>query len=203
MGTTGDLDPALPALVLVRHGESTWNRDRLVQGQNDEAVLTARGREQVREAAQSLVGRGLDLLVASDLTRTVQSAEIVAEVLGLPVELDPGLRERHYGVLECGPVGRATPEQTGVLDGRVVDIDAAPVGGESLADVYARAALVVKRLVRERPGTSPVLLTHGGMIRALRPYCAGRSMYDEVWDRVGNASVWQIAVYARRGTPPR
>jgi broad specificity phosphatase PhoE len=197
----GDLEPGLPTLVLVRHGQSTWNRDHLVQGQNDESVLTEDGRAQVRAAAASLRGSGLDLIIASDLTRTVESARIVAEVLGLEVELDPALRERDYGVLEGGPVGHATPEQTGVLDGRVVDVHAAPAGGESLADVYARAGAFVERLVTARAGRRPVLVTHGGMIRALRPYCAGRSMTDEVWDHVGNASVWRVEVLARRGAP--
>ena len=195
------LEAALPELILVRHGESTWNRDHLVQGQNDESVLTETGREQVRAAAASLRGLGVDLIVASDLARTVESARVVAEVLGLPVTLEPALRERDYGVLEGGPVGQATPEQTGVADGRVVDAFAAPAGGESLWDVYARVGAFVERLVAERPGSRPVLVTHGGVVHALRPYCAGRSMTDEVWDRVTNASVWRVAVHARRGSP--
>ncbi len=94
---------AAGTLWLVRHGESGWNVARRIQGQSPAAPgLTATGRSQAAEAALELARRAprANRIVASDLPRTAETAEIIAARLGLPVEFDAGLREQSLGVLE-------------------------------------------------------------------------------------------------------
>jgi probable phosphoglycerate mutase len=81
-------------VLLVRHGQSTWNADGRWQGQAD-PPLSALGEQQAREAAARL--RDVDALWASDLDRARRTATILGDALGLGVRVDARLRERHAG----------------------------------------------------------------------------------------------------------
>ena len=85
-------------LLLVRHGETDWNRHGRWQGGSD-TQLNDLGREQARALAEELDGE-IDVLYSSDLARARETAEIVAAKLGLEVRLDPRLRERGFGSWE-------------------------------------------------------------------------------------------------------
>ncbi|HEX5476491.1 MAG TPA: histidine phosphatase family protein, partial [Burkholderiales bacterium] len=87
-------------LCLVRHGETAWNAEGRVQGQLD-IPLNAHGEGQARAVAQALAGERFDAIYASDLGRVRQTARPAAERLGLPVQLDTRLRERHYGIFQA------------------------------------------------------------------------------------------------------
>jgi broad specificity phosphatase PhoE len=134
------LDTTLPALWLVRHGESTWNISGLAQGHNDEAELTERGLRQAAQAAGQFRDRPVRAIYASDLRRAQQTAAEFAAVLGLPVYPDARLRERSLGVLEGSAHKTIGPSLTGLADGLVIDPDARPPAGESVRDLYLRAA---------------------------------------------------------------
>lgn len=179
-------------LTLVRHGESTWNSARRVQGQNDDAVLTDHGRAQAEVAARGLP-TDLDAAVSSDLRRTVETAAVLLAHRALPLRLDAGFRERHYGVLEEGPLEAVTPELMGVRDGVVVDPTAHPDGGESLDDFFGRVSEAVER-VRSTGAAHTLVVTHGGTVRMIRAYCAGLALPGLAWDPVGNATVWTVAL---------
>src|SRR5580658_9426639 len=131
---------AAPSLWLVRHGESTWNVAGLAQGQHDQAELTERGLRQASEAAWRFRDHPIRAIYASDLRRALQTAAAFAVVAGVAVFADARLRERSLGVLEGVPSVALGPAVTGLDGGRVVDPDARPAGGESVRDVYQRAA---------------------------------------------------------------
>jgi broad specificity phosphatase PhoE len=139
LGTTLP-DTTLPALWLVRHGESTWNITGLAQGHNDEAELTERGLRQAAQAARQFRDRPVRAIYASDLRRAQQTAAEFAAVLGLPVYADARLRERSLGVLEGSAHKTIGPSVTGLADGLVIDPDTRPPAGESVRDLYLRAA---------------------------------------------------------------
>src|SRR6201996_1768319 len=120
------LETALPALWLVRHGESTWNIAGLAQGHNDEAELTERGLRQAADAAAQFGYRPVRAIYASDLRRAQQTAAAFAAVLGLPVQADGRLRERSLGVAEGIPHAAIGPSITGLADGLVIDPDTRP-----------------------------------------------------------------------------
>ena len=161
---------AAAGLWLVRHGESTWNVAGLAQGQHDQAELTERGLRQASDAAWRFRQRAIRAIYASDLRRARQTAAVFATVVGVPVFADARLRERSLGVLEGIPSAALGPSVTGLDHGRVVDPDARPAGGESVRDMYQRAAAFCDELTatvgngdEARPARSPGSATPPGM----------------------------------------
>ena len=180
------------SLTLVRHGESEWNVSRLVQGQDDQARLTKSGRAQAQLLAEELRSHEFHHVVSSDLARAQETAAIIADALTLTSSTDPLLRERCFGTLEGGPWADLTSDLTGIANGVVINPDARPVGGESFRDVVRRAELFVER-ARAKGSDHPLLVvTHGGMIRAIRAFCSRAPLERLTWDSVGNASVWTV-----------
>jgi 2,3-bisphosphoglycerate-dependent phosphoglycerate mutase len=184
-------------LWLVRHGESTWNSLRLVQGNNDDAILTEVGRRQAETMAMTFAGP-VASLYSSDLRRARQTAGPLSRTLGLPLHADARLRERNLGICEGRDISVLTPEVTGILDGRVVDADARPEGGESITDLYERVgrfADELRALTLEGDDEGDVVVVaHGGSIRALRAYWCGIDPSDMEWDVVGNTSLWPLSL---------
>jgi len=176
----------------VRHGQSTWNDSRLVQGQRDDAQLTPLGRSQALEAAQSLRGTSYDAIISSDLSRALETARIIGQELAVPVRTDAQLRERSFGEFEGAPLDELTPALSGIQGGWVVDVSAHPIGGESLDELFARTALYLEHLISQQQGRRIILVTHGGTIRAIRAYLEGRSMTGLEWDAVANCSIWPL-----------
>ncbi len=194
-----------PALWLVRHGESTWNTLGLAQGHRDDAELTAVGAEQAVAAAERFRGRPVRAVYSSDLRRALQTAAAFAALPGLPVIPDSRLRERSLGVLEGTALAAIGPSQTGLAGGLVADPDARPPGGESVRDLYRRAAAFCDDLARTRraPPGDVVVVAHGGTLRVLQAYLSGIAVERMRWEPVDNARVLRIDGFgtnARGGT---
>ncbi len=75
-------------IFLVRHGETVDNARQIMQGQT-QGELNQRGREQAEQVARRLASEPLDAIVASDLHRAIETAEVIAEPHGLPVVTTP------------------------------------------------------------------------------------------------------------------
>jgi 2,3-bisphosphoglycerate-dependent phosphoglycerate mutase len=177
------------ALWLVRHGESTWNAAGLVQGQATGPVLTAKGRTEAARVAGCLGDLRVGAIYTSDLARARETASIVARVLELPLQVDPALRERSFGVAEGHPLGDLDPAQSGIELDRVVDADARPRGGESVRDLYGRVRDFITALEVGATDDDVLVVTHGGVIRVAGAYCNGISVEDMAWGPVPNASI--------------
>jgi len=203
------------ALWLVRHGESTWNVAGLAQGQHDQAELTERGLRQASDVAWRFRDRAIGTIYASDLRRARQTAAVFATVVGVPVFTDARLRERSLGVLEGIPSAALGPSVTGLDDGRVVDPDARPAGGESVREMYQRAAAFCDELAAtisdggdgSAAGAFPVLpdavgdvviIAHGGTVRVLTAYLHGIPPEQMSWGPVENATVVHIPDFRAR-----
>jgi broad specificity phosphatase PhoE len=206
-----------PALWLVRHGESTWNVSGLAQGYNDEAELTERGQHQAAEAAGQFHGRAVRAIYASDLRRARQTAAAFASALGLPVLTDVRLRERSLGVLEGSLSITIDESVTGLAGGLVIDPDARPPAGESVRDLYLRAAEFCDELaarLRDNRDASPgsaeagprdaegdvLVIAHGGTVRVLDAYLHDVAVDQMTWRPVGNAAAVRIPEF---GSQPR
>ena len=156
----------LSTLILQRHGETDWNAERRLQGHRD-IDLNETGLRQAAAAAPSIAALGPEVIVSSDLARARVTATTVGELLGLPVTVDPRLRETGLGVWEGLTWGEAVdgwPAET--ADWRSTSANARPPGGESRSEVAARAALVVADLDRADVGKA-LLVAHGGTIVGL------------------------------------
>jgi probable phosphoglycerate mutase len=155
-------------LLLVRHGQSTWNERRLLQGQTPHPPLTALGHRQAAAAARELAALRPGALISSDLLRARQTAEHCARATGLPVGTTPRLREQGYGVLE----GRPSRELWDVVDW--TDPHWSADGGESLAQLHARIGGLLAELAAGPPAEVVALVTHGDAIRAAQAVADGR-----------------------------
>lgn len=141
----------------VRHGESTWNRAGLMQGQTRWPPLTSRGILQARAAADTLRHHVPARIVSSDLQRAAQTAHIIGSRLGLPVEPSALLRERCWGVFEGGPADDGNRADSTLSANQAVPL------GESRQDVAQR----LRRLLPSLTGDDGpvVVVTHGDVIR--------------------------------------
>jgi broad specificity phosphatase PhoE len=196
------LEVTAPALWLVRHGESTWNTAGLAQGHNDEAELTERGLRQATAAAAQFGYRPVRAIYASDLRRAQQTAAAFAAVLGLPVHRDARLRERSLGVFEGTPHAALDQSVTGLADGLVIAPDTRPDGGESVRDLYQRAATFCDDIAASPqpaagaapagPGGDVLVITHGGTVRVLDAYIHGVPPDQMTWRPVDNGAIVRI-----------
>ncbi len=170
-------------LLLVRHGQTDWNRNGRLQGRSD-IPLNDRGREQVRARAEQLrdelsVEGDYRTVVSSPLIRARQSAAIVAEVLGLePTEPCQGIVERNYGdaegrtlpeVFAAWPLTRVYAEQVGWTEGGSMEdliYDTHPCGPEARGDVRERTFAAANRLLDAHP-YGVLGVSHGTAIRLL------------------------------------
>src|SRR4051794_25442226 len=86
-------------ILLIRHGETHWNKEGRMQGQNDSA-LTPLGLQQARHLGTRLKDVSFTALYSSDLGRAHQTARCIADATGHEVRADAGLRERCFGIFE-------------------------------------------------------------------------------------------------------
>ena len=178
-----------PVLWLVRHGESTWNARGLAQGHDDQARLTSRGVRQARAIAVQLRDRPIRALYASDLRRALQTAAPLAGALGLTVVRDTRLRERCLGAAEGTAAASISPAISGISDGRVVNADASPDGGESLRDFYRRVARFTGDLADTGRDGEVAIVAHGGTLRMLTACRQGVPVEEMTWGPLANATV--------------
>jgi broad specificity phosphatase PhoE len=178
-------------ITVVRHGETEWNERRIIQGHTNSS-LNETGREQARVLAESLRELGFDHLVTSDLDRAQETAFIIGDVLELRPESDALLRERSFGEYEGRPTDDLSSELTGIEESVYVNPDARPPGGESFRDVVARAQRFLQRADDEWPDSRLLVVTHGGMVQALRAAASQRPLEGTLWFRVGNCTTWTL-----------
>ena len=152
---------------LVRHGESEGNAARIFTGQTD-SPLTARGREQAEAVADVLAKVNFDRIVSSDLSRTRDTAEVIAKRRGMSVETMPELREIDVG----DRTGKAFDETRGLPNWSDDGFVAWP-RGETLDQVLARTLGAIERLARENPGKTILVVGHGGVNRILLSHFLG------------------------------
>jgi 2,3-bisphosphoglycerate-dependent phosphoglycerate mutase len=185
-------------VVAVRHGETSWNAELRMQGQLD-TVLSARGRWQAQRAAEALTGSGIDAIIASDLARAFDTAQAIARQLGLDVGIDPGLRERCFGIFEgysYNEIGARWPVEAERW--RHHDPDFGPDEGETLRAFDARSIATATRIAAAHSGRSIAIVTHGGVLDCLYRAAAGITLEAPRSWALGNAAINRL-LYTPRG----
>lgn len=144
----------------MRHGESEANAAGVFAGQTD-SPLTPKGREQAKVVAGALQPVHFDRIVTSPLSRTKDTAAVIAAGRGIPVEAFDDLKEIDVGIAAGKPFDelRGLPGATGDDGWRQWP------GGESLDQVLTRSLRVIDRLVAESPGKTICIVGHGGVTR--------------------------------------
>lgn len=140
------------AILLIRHGETAGNANRVLQ--QPETPLSERGVAQAKRLGERLAGNGVARILSSDYARAYMTAEALAAATGLPIEIEPSLRERNFGELRGRPYSEV---------GDVFREGFEPPGGESWETFYARAERswhVVREAAAATDGHLAVV-THG------------------------------------------
>jgi alpha-ribazole phosphatase len=154
-------------ILLVRHGETTWNQQSRLQGQSD-TPLSARGERQAARLGKRLVQEEIDVVYASDLERAWRTAEIAVAGRPLEVQRSPVWRELSFGAWEgrvYDDVARQDPE---LAERRLADpAHVAPPGGENLTDLARRLMPAAEGLRDAHDGQTVLVVTHGGCLRVL------------------------------------
>ena len=185
-------------LLLVRHGETDWNRDRRFQGHAD-PPLNETGREQARTLASELAGESLDAVYTSDLARANETAEIIAGRLGVPVVVDAELREIDVGEWQ----GLTWPEIEERFPDGVRNWQERGHGwerGETYDALGERVVRALGRIGAEHPAGRILIVGHGGTVRSVRALIEGRSVAQSRLESpaIGNCEVFRIG--AENGT---
>jgi probable phosphoglycerate mutase len=167
-------------ILLVRHGETVDNARQIMQGQT-QGELNERGWEQARQVAERLAAETVDAVVASDLRRAIQTAEVIAAPHGLNVETTPLLRERDWG----GFTGRFIPDLRG---------ETWPDDIESEEDLLSRARSFLIYMTATYPGKRVVAVGHGIINKAILAVYAHCGMRDV--QRMMNAEVRRLTTSA-------
>jgi broad specificity phosphatase PhoE len=164
-------------LLLVRHAETDWNRDKRFQGHAD-PPLNARGREQAHALADSLAADPPTAIYASDLARAAETAAIVGARLEVPVVQEVGLRE-----IDVGSWQGLTREE---IDRRF------PNGewdGETYEAHRERVLEAVDRIAARHPGERVLVVAHGGTMRRVQEVVLGEA--EPLFEHCG---IWSAVV---------
>ena len=202
VGSTLPADPprrGVARLLLVRHGETEYNREGRWQGAGSDPPLNAKGRLQARMLSRQLAGRPVTVLYTSPQRRARETAVIIGSSLGLDPHLMPALGEIDHGEWE----GKTQAE---VLAGwpeeyRAYEVDPWSTprpGGETYQELGERLWPALTRLADLHRGSEIVCVTHGGPIRLVLSRILERPLTERYAFGVDNASVF--AVEESRGT---
>jgi 2,3-bisphosphoglycerate-dependent phosphoglycerate mutase len=154
-------------LIVIRHGETDWNRQHRFQGQID-VPLNALGQTQAQRLAQRMARERVDALWSSDLLRARATADAVAQALGLDAQVEPLWREQSFGVLEGLDVPTIQREHAPLWSQWLRhDADYALPGGESMREFHARVMRALARVAASHTGQRVAVVTHGGVLDML------------------------------------
>jgi broad specificity phosphatase PhoE len=142
-------------LILVRHGETHWNKDGLVQGADSDIELNDTGLEQARRLGAFLKNEPITAVLSSPLRRAIATAEIIASQHQLSVEIDQGLKELKVGDLEGTSISNLPTTFSRFLlkwwqEGEAMKLP----NGESLVDLQQRVWKVTEGLMERRKASS-------------------------------------------------
>ena len=182
-------------LGLLRHGQTDWNINFLLQGVTD-IPMNQTGIEQVKLAAQAIRAEDWDVVLTSPLSRARQTAEIIASQHGYTEIIEQELLiERSFGEAEG-----LSHEQ---WRAKYSNLDVIP-GGESRTQLAERSMLLLETISQELAGKRVLAVSHGALIRALIAIASNNELPRD-GERLGNASLnvvkhidnsWQVVNYS-------
>lgn len=191
-------ESAATTLYLVRHGENPANLTREFSHRIVDYSLTPRGLRQARETATRFAGRRIDAIYASPLKRAVETAEVIARRVELPVTVDERLREVNVGALETVPPNAETWARHDAIFARWLtgDLSACFPEGEDCHTLRERMRASLGEMMARWPGGRVVVVAHGGIFAAALPaLCANYPVAQEPERlHIPNCAITEIAM---------
>ena len=184
-------------LILIRHGETDWNRELRFQGQVD-VPLNEAGRLQAHRVADRLGAEPIDHLYSSDLLRTRQTAAPLAARSARPVTELAGLREQNFGRIDGMRVADIQAQHPADwADWLRFDADHAfEGGGESTRNFYLRVSATLRQLAQAHPDETLAVVTHGGVLDMIRRGALGLPLSGRREALVPNGAIGRVRLGA-------
>ena len=186
-------------LVLVRHGVTPHTVDKRFSGglKSSNPGLSDEGRDQIRTTAAWLapIAAGIDVVVASPVRRTLESAEILAEVLGKKVDVEPGFAEMEFGAWDGMTLAEVSERDKAGLDAWLGSMDTAPPGGDSFRDVEKRVLAGLDRILESHAGKTVVVVSHVTPIKTLVAQALTAPLESVLRMELSPASVTVLSFY--------
>lgn len=154
-------------LIVVRHGETSWNREKRMQGTTD-TTLSELGRAQAQALGRRLASHGFSALYSSDLSRARDTARAIAEHTGRKLVVDPRLQERRFGIFEgltAAEIISRYPVEHACFASR--DPEYEVPGGESARMFTQRCLGCLSEIAGRHSGEEVVVVTHGLVLDSL------------------------------------
>jgi probable phosphoglycerate mutase len=154
-------------LIVIRHAETTWNRERRMQGITD-TPLSDVGRLQAQALGRRLARHPFAALYSSDLSRARDTAAAIAQHSGRELVADARLQERRFGIFEgllAGEIQSRYPDEYARFASR--DPDYEVPGGESASGFWSRCLGCLEEIAGRHAGEEVVVVTHGLVLDAL------------------------------------
>lgn len=187
----------MPAeLLLIRHGETAWNRELRFQGHVD-VPLNDAGHEQARRLGLRLAHEPVQRIVCSDLLRTQQTVAPAAQLLQLPVRTTVTLREQNFGVGE-GLRGEELEARHPEAWARWLEFraDHALPGGESARAFHTRVLAALAEVAHAHEGQTVLVVTHGGVLDMVWRTVHGLGLDGPRRSLIPNAGVNRVRAWA-------
>ena len=155
-------------LYVIRHGKTDWNLESRIQGKTN-ISLNEMGMNQAEEVRKKIEEKDIDLIIASPLDRTKQTAEIINKNMQVPIKYHENLMERNFGIYE----GK---------DAKTVDVwkdllkyhdNVAVENGEKIQEFFGRVFDCMSDIEKENKDKNVLIVTHGGVARAIDCYFNG------------------------------
>lgn len=182
-------------LILIRHGETDWNRRQCFQGQID-VPLNANGLAQAERMAGRLAQERVDAMICSDLIRTRQTAAPAAAALQLEPSYSAGWREQAFGLLEgltFDDIRQRHPEEFALWARHDPDYEL-PGGAESRRRFHARVLAALQALSAAHAGRTLAVVTHGGVLDMVYRTALGLSLHGPRECAIPNAGLNRVRV---------
>jgi broad specificity phosphatase PhoE len=188
----------MATLILIRHGQSLGNAERRFT-HGPEEPLTDQGCDEARAAGRLVAAHYAPVaLYASPFLRAHETARLIGEVVGLVPEIVEDLREQHFGELHGQPYAAfASLAEASSL----ARWERRPPGGETLLEVARRAGPALDALARRHAGEAIVVVSHGGVMAALRGHAAADLVAEP--SVPGNATGYVLSHDGERYAAPR
>ena len=160
-------------LLLIRHGQTTWNVEHRLPGQLPGVVLNDAGRQQAARLADALTVLPISAIISSPLERARETAEIIAQGCGLPIQFEPDLMDVDMGRW-AGQIFDELSKTDPGWKAYVKDPTIAPEGIETFPQVQQRAVAAIERwLKQDSIGAYPAFVCHADIVKLLIAHYTG------------------------------
>lgn len=153
-------------LILIRHGETDWSREKRYQGHSDIALSRAGG-SNIRALIPQLKTLNVDVLYTSSLKRACQSSQIISTAIGIKPRVDSRLNELNFGEWEGKTAAQLIAQKDKSFLSWAKGKWATPIDGESIHSLRRRIRQFHRECLKKHANQTIAIVSHGGPIRTL------------------------------------